>query len=174
MRILVQFETKTFFSYLSSVLFLVIFCSFANAASDCSSYGDTAAAQHAQNKANNCGFSGLRWHSDRNAHETFCNLVGTGNAAKETRKRQRDLDKCLSSGGQQEEVEAAPQCKKSDIAVGKGATNQLARGSAQDQLGAQRAQMIHDGYSKCLYNDLGCTGPNGDKTCRLSVRCCTQ
>ena len=144
------------------------------AANDCSSYGATAVSQHNQNKSNNCGFSGLRWHSDRGGHEAFCNLVGSGKAAKETQIRQRDLDGCIASGNQQEEVQEARQCKKSEIAKGQGTSNQRAESAARDELADQKAQMIHDGYSKCLYYKLGCSGPNGDKTCRMSIRCCTQ
>lgn len=140
----------------------------------CVAYGQAAATQQQQNKFGQCGFTGPRWHLDIDAHQTFCQIFGADKAKAETDVRQVQLDGCLVeevAPPEDDPVEAAA-CRKSDIAEGKGASNQEARGKAQDQLGFPRAQMINDGYNQCLFNDLGCTGGNGDKTCWLSVSCC--
>ncbi|MCP4381576.1 MAG: hypothetical protein GY798_09205 [Hyphomicrobiales bacterium] len=159
----------------AAALTVVLFCA-PNASAfvpeDCVSYGESAVKQQQQNKFGECGFVGPRWHLDVGAHQTFCQIFGTDKAREETGVRQARLDGCLAEAAPQDEPPEVADCRKSDIAEGKGATSQQARNMAQDQLGFQRAQMINDGYNKCIFNDLGCTGGNNDKTCYLSVSCC--
>lgn len=153
----------------------------------CQNYGTESVAQQNANVENSCGFSGLRWHTDGRAHETFCKIFGASVAQEELQGRQVLLEPCLTVEEAEEAVDedadalpeaqdeqVAAMCLKSDIAEGKGQTTQAARSAAQDKLGLPRAELMNQGYNKCLFNDLGCTGGNGARTCYLSVNCCKQ
>lgn len=145
------------------------------ALADCADYGATAAAQQKENIALGCGYSGLRWHGDAVGHAGFCNLVGEGTASGETARREVDLAKCRPAATiEQEETTGSGECRRSEIAEGKGVGSANARSAAHDMLGRARAEMINDGLTKCLFHDLGCSGPNNDRTCWMSVGCCAQ
>ncbi|WP_421724263.1 hypothetical protein [Bauldia sp.] len=147
----------------------------AEAQDACRAYADTAVAQHETNRENGCGFAGVRWHTDRRGHETFCRVFGPKKADEEAEARQASLDGCIAKTTDEAGTDAATgACRKSEIAEGEGATTQAARAAAQDKLGFQRAQMINDGYPKCLFHQLGCTGGSGARTCWLSVSCCVD
>jgi len=47
----------------------------------CNWYADKAMAQIADNKARNCGFSGLRWIDSRQGHYDWCNKFNPGLSA---------------------------------------------------------------------------------------------
>ncbi|HFC04107.1 MAG TPA: hypothetical protein ENJ55_00260 [Rhizobiales bacterium] len=65
----------------------------------CGRYAATAVAQQAQNIRNGCGFAGFEWHSNQNAHFTWCLAVG-GNARRSgTRMRRRALASCARNQG---------------------------------------------------------------------------
>lgn len=157
----------------------------------CQTYGNESAAQQNRNMENGCGFSGLRWHTDSGAHEAYCKIFGANIAQQELLSRQALLAPCLAveapadedadALAADEDADALPeaqdeqiaeQCLKSEIAAGQGRTTQSARSAAQEQLGLPRAQMINQGYDQCIFNDLGCTGGNGARSCYLSVNCC--
>ncbi|MFK8034851.1 MAG: hypothetical protein AB8B94_11960 [Hyphomicrobiales bacterium] len=166
----------------------------------CQTYGHESAAQQNKNIENGCGFSGLRWHTDSGAHEAYCKIFGATISQQELLSRQALLAPCLAAAAPadedadalpadedadafqaDEDADAVPepqdeqvaqQCLKSEIAAGQGRTTQAARGAARDDLGLPRAQMINQGYNQCQFNDLGCTGNNGARTCYLSVNCC--
>ena len=152
----------------------------AAAVAACADYGALAVAQQIENRELGCGFSGVRWHEDGAAHGGFCALVGEGAASGETAIREAKLATCRQTQGagndavEPVEDEQETTCQRSEISEGKGATTQEARGNAQDGLGLVRAQMINAGLQQCLFYDLGCTGPNGDRTCYLSVNCCSN
>lgn len=157
----------------------------------CQTYGNESAAQQNRNMENGCGFSGLRWHTDSGAHEAYCKIFGATISQQELLSRQALLAPCLAAAApadedadalpEDEDADALPepqdervaeQCLKSEITAGQGRTSQAARAAAQDDLGLPRAQMINQGYNQCTFNDLGCTGNNGARTCYLSVNCC--
>lgn len=148
----------------------------------CQTYGTESAAQQNRNMENGCGFSGLRWHTDSGAHEAYCKIFGATISQQELLSRQALLAPCLAvEAPADEDADALPeaqdeqiaaQCLKSEIAAGQGRTTQSARSAAQEQLGLPRAQMINQGYDQCIFNDLGCTGGNGARSCYLSVNCC--
>lgn len=154
----------------------------AYAFSQCDSYADTAVLQHRNNIDNGCGFAGLRWHSNRGAHKSFCDLVGADVAASGNQEREQMLRGCTANGqgqAQQDQNQgnndpAQRQCIKTDISEGQGATRRAANDAAMDGLGRQVAQLSHDGYSHCTYNRLSCSGRNGDATCWMNANCCTS
>lgn len=142
------------------------------ASANCADYGRTAAAQQQENLDLGCGFSGLRWHGDAGTHSGYCGLAGTGAADNELAIREKSLAGCRTNSAANAPAEEADACRTSEIGEGQGTSSQRAEGAAMDKLGRARAEMIQAGLSKCLWNDLGCTGPNGNRTCFMSVRCC--
>lgn len=159
---------------LRAIIVLLFFLSPTVAYADCAEYGATAVAQQKENIELGCGISGLRWHTDEASHAGFCRLVGEGLVSSETALREVELAKCRPVEELEVEDKQPDQCQRSEIAEGTGKTRQSAMGAAQDLLGRERAEMTNSGLTKCLYHDLGCTGPNGNKTCFLSVGCCAK
>lgn len=78
---------------ISVSLFLISSVS-ALAVDACDIYADTAVAQHDKNVQSRCAFGGLRWHSDRHAHRSYCSLVGPVIAEVENTERARQLQQC--------------------------------------------------------------------------------
>ena len=142
------------------------------AAADCIAYGATAAQQQRDNTSLKCGFKGPRWHENAGAHAAFCAAAGDAVAASETALRAGKLTECRRAAGGQDQD--ARRCRKSGVAEGAGTTIQRARGAARDQLARTRAQYLNRGFTQCRYNDLGCSGPNGARTCFLSISCCRK
>ena len=145
------------------------------ASANCADYGATATLQHRENVRLGCGFKGPRWHTNTGAHAGFCAIAGDGVADRETSVREAMLAKCRrAAGGQGGQDQAGERCRKSGVAEGSGATTSRARGAAQDLLARTRAQYMNRGFTQCRYNDLGCSGRNGARTCFLSVSCCKR
>lgn len=168
-----------FFSNAFAFLFMLTWPGFVMA--NCLDYGTTAAAQQNENLDLGCGFSGLRWHGDVAAHAGFCSLVGEATASGETAIREAELARCRPAAEPpaeepEDDIAAQPdgECSRSEVAEGRGNSRQSARGAARDQLGRARAEMMNDGLTQCLYHDLGCSGPNNDRTCWMSVGCCAR
>ncbi len=70
----------------------------AQALDACNAYANTAVSQQRNNVQNRCALDGLRWHSDRHAHKSYCHLVGPDIAGIETRERDHQLNQCLAQG----------------------------------------------------------------------------
>lgn len=144
------------------------------ALADCADYGVKAVQQQNENVSLGCGFSGLRWHSDAAGHAAFCGLVGEGSVSGETAIRETELAKCRPAVAADDDNSPERQCQRSQIAEGTAASQQRAQSAAHSVLGRERAEMINSGLTQCLYQDLGCTGSNGERTCWMSVECCAK
>ncbi len=81
-----------------SFLLLFISSETVSAFDACDAYADTAVTQQRENVQNRCAFDGLRWHSDRFAHKSYCNLVGQVIAEAENTERNRLLQQCGAVG----------------------------------------------------------------------------
>ncbi len=169
----------------SLVLFFILIGVPANPAfaiGQCDSYADTAVLQQRKNVENSCGFSGLLWHSNRGAHKSFCDLVGYDNAVSGNQDRDRMLRTCTANNqgqavpepNQGNNAQAERQCMRTDISEGQGASRREANDAAMDGLGRQIAQLRRDGYSRCTFNRLSCSGRNGNYTCWMDANCCTR
>lgn len=86
-------------SILGSVLCLVPI-SLVNAASSnewwCKSYAQDAVAQNAKNISAKCGFTGLRWNSDKAGQKQWCLGVKKSIASKENNIREDMLTRCFT------------------------------------------------------------------------------
>jgi len=60
----------------------------------CDHYARTAVSQNQQNLGRRCGFTGIGWHSDYNAHYQWCTNVPRELADQEIRRRGEDLRQC--------------------------------------------------------------------------------
>ena len=100
---------KTFFSPLSPLLASLaitaagLLYSPAPAAADtharCVAYANTAVAQHRRNVALRCGYGGLRWHYNWQAHYSWCRIVPRASHRNETRARRQGLNRCRGAIG---------------------------------------------------------------------------
>ncbi len=60
----------------------------------CSSYTTSAVNQQRQNRQQNCGLTGNRWHTNRSTHHTWCMFNDRSRARSERGARERALERC--------------------------------------------------------------------------------
>ena len=77
-----------------AVVFPLFAISNAQAAATCDGYANAAVFQQSINVDRRCAFAGPRWHSDRNGHKLYCELVGPAIAAIGTQERTQMLEQC--------------------------------------------------------------------------------
>ncbi len=81
--------------FLPILTFLALLQSAPPARADyCWRYANTAIQQQKENINRRCGFSGPRWHLDRNRHRLWCNFVSRRVANRETLARRQMLRRC--------------------------------------------------------------------------------
>ncbi|MDR0780369.1 MAG: hypothetical protein LBF16_06700 [Pseudomonadales bacterium] len=62
----------------------------------CDTYGELAVEQYEAAQANNCGFSGPQWHSNKDYHSQWCMTVQPIEDSKERSARNVALTQCLA------------------------------------------------------------------------------